>query len=100
MVDQIASTSVCEVEECANGVFEEPHAPGSRESRMVFFASRTMRGDRDWRVPPRNESEQSTGRCAEIADFGLASSVDAEYTSTPHGLFSFSHFVYNPPSGV
>ncbi len=100
MVDQITGSSVCEVEECANGVFEEPHAPGSRESRMVFFASRTMRGDRDWRVPPRNESEQSTGGCAEIADIGLASSVDAEYISTLFGLLSFRHFGYNPPSGV
>src|SRR5271157_3169681 len=39
-------------------------------------------------------------RRAEIADFGLASSFDAEYISTPVDLLSFSHFVSIPPSGV
>ncbi len=49
----------------------------------------------------RNDSGQSSVLCpAEIADFGLASSVDAEYISTPFHLLSFKHFGYNPLSGV
>ncbi len=51
-------------------------------------------------VPDCRKKGPGARRCVGIVDFGLASSDDGEYISTPHGFLSFGHFVSIPPSGV
>jgi hypothetical protein len=64
-------------------------------------ARKPLRPNDSGRVRSLAETSRTRrSRLPRIADFGLASSADAEYISTSHDLLSFSHFVYKPLSGV